>query len=86
MFLQANINSMSLLRLALPPPLQPSLLLLTLPPLPLAVAHVVVVVVVVVALLVLLWSGSGDPILKMDVHLGVKKSNLVLKYWQDPSP
>ena len=85
MYLQANINSMSLLRLALPPPLQPSLLLLTLPPLPLAVAHVVVVVVVV-ALLVLLWSGSGDPILKMDVHLGVQKSNFVLKYWQDPSP
>ena len=68
MYLQANINSISLLDLALSPPLL-LLLLLALPPLPLAGAHVVVVVVVVVvALLVLLWSCSGDPILKMDVQ------------------
>ena len=67
MYLWANINFVSLLDLALPPPLLPLLLLFALPPLPLAGAHVVIVVVVV-ALLVLLWSRSGDPILKMGVH------------------
>ena len=72
MYLQADINSICpifLLHLALPPPFQPSLLLLTLPPPPFAVADAVVVVVIVVALLLLLWSCSGHPILKMDVHL-----------------
>ena len=71
MYLQADINSICpifLLHLALPPPFQPPLLLLALPPLPFAVAHVVVVVIVV-ALLLLLWSCSGDPILKLDVQL-----------------
>ena len=65
MYLWANINFVSLLDLALPPPLLPLLLLFALPPLPLAGAHVVIVVV---ALLLLLWSCSGDPILKMGVH------------------